>query len=87
MVVKYADNLLKGFATSISIVFSCIFSIYFFSDFNVSMQVRRRTQHPPPPAGARLPTPTLDLSLPASLALTLPSLSACLSSSSWARCW
>ena len=30
VVIKYADNLLKGFATSIAIILSCIFSIYFF---------------------------------------------------------
>jgi hypothetical protein len=38
VVVKYADNLLKGFATSISIVLSCIFSTYLFADFHVSLQ-------------------------------------------------
>eukprot|EP00047_Mylnosiga_fluctuans_P024857 m.171985 g.171985 ORF g.171985 m.171985 type:complete len:161 (-) comp9941_c0_seq5:1952-2434(-) len=30
VVVKYADNILKGFATSISIVISCIVSIFLF---------------------------------------------------------
>ncbi|KAK3103338.1 hypothetical protein FSP39_018602 [Pinctada imbricata] len=30
VVVKYADNILKGFATSAAIIFSCIASIYFF---------------------------------------------------------
>lgn len=37
VVVKYADNILKGFATSISIIISCIVSIYVF-DFIVSFQ-------------------------------------------------
>ncbi|KAL1492241.1 hypothetical protein ABEB36_012721 [Hypothenemus hampei] len=37
VVVKYADNILKGFATSLAIVFSCIGSIYFF-DFQLSSQ-------------------------------------------------
>lgn len=31
VVVKYADNILKGFATSLAIVLSCIVSIYLFS--------------------------------------------------------
>lgn len=38
VVVKYADNLLKGFATSISIVLSCIFSTYLSANFRVSTQ-------------------------------------------------
>lgn len=33
MVVKYADNILKGFATSISIVLSTILSYYILGDF------------------------------------------------------
>ncbi|XP_050412815.2 UDP-galactose translocator, partial [Patella vulgata] len=37
VVVKYADNILKGFATSASIVLSCIASIYFF-DFQLTLQ-------------------------------------------------
>lgn len=36
LVVKYADNILKGFATSLAIVFSCLASIYLF-DFKVTM--------------------------------------------------
>ena len=35
-VVKYADNLLKGFATSISIVLSCVLS-YFIFDFQLNL--------------------------------------------------
>ncbi len=31
IVVKYADNILKGFATSISIVLSCVISVYLFN--------------------------------------------------------
>ncbi|XP_041348832.1 UDP-galactose translocator-like [Gigantopelta aegis] len=31
VVVKYADNILKGFATSAAIILSCIASIYFFA--------------------------------------------------------
>lgn len=31
VVVKYADNILKGFATSLAIVLSCVFSIYLFN--------------------------------------------------------
>lgn len=37
VVVKYADNILKGFATSISIIISCIVSIYVF-DFIITFQ-------------------------------------------------
>ncbi|ODN04919.1 UDP-galactose translocator [Orchesella cincta] len=37
MVVKYADNILKGFATSLAIVVACVASIMFF-DFQLSMQ-------------------------------------------------
>ncbi|CAG9764539.1 unnamed protein product [Ceutorhynchus assimilis] len=37
VVVKYADNILKGFATSLAIVFACIGSIYIF-DFQLSGQ-------------------------------------------------
>ena len=32
-VVKYADNILKGFATSVSIVVSSLVSFYFLNDF------------------------------------------------------
>lgn len=31
LVVKYADNILKGFATSLAIVISCVASIYLFN--------------------------------------------------------
>jgi len=37
MVVKYADNILKGFATSLAIVISCVASVYLF-DFHVTFQ-------------------------------------------------
>ena len=37
VVVKYADNILKGFATSAAIVISCVASIYLF-DFELSTQ-------------------------------------------------
>ncbi|XP_047023152.1 UDP-N-acetylglucosamine transporter [Helicoverpa zea] len=37
VVVKYADNILKGFATSVAIIISCIASIYIF-DFNLTVQ-------------------------------------------------
>lgn len=36
VVVKYADNILKGFATSAAIILSCIVSIFFF-DFQPSL--------------------------------------------------
>ena len=36
MVVKYADNILKGFATSISIIISSIISVWLF-DFEISL--------------------------------------------------
>uniref|UniRef100_A0A6M2DX28 Putative nucleotide-sugar transporter n=1 Tax=Xenopsylla cheopis TaxID=163159 RepID=A0A6M2DX28_XENCH len=37
MVVKYADNILKGFATSLAIIISCIVSIYIFN-FHLTLQ-------------------------------------------------
>lgn len=37
MVVKYADNILKGFATSLSIIISCVASMYIF-DFQMTYQ-------------------------------------------------
>lgn len=37
VVVKFADNILKGFATSLAIVISCIASIYIF-DFQLTFQ-------------------------------------------------
>lgn len=36
LVVKYADNILKGFATSLAIIVACIFSMYFF-DFTINI--------------------------------------------------
>lgn len=37
VVVKYADNILKGFATSLAIVISCVASIYLFK-FTLTLQ-------------------------------------------------
>lgn len=37
MVVKYADNILKGFATSLAIIISCVASVYLF-DFVITLQ-------------------------------------------------
>lgn len=37
VVVKYADNILKGFATSLAIIISCVASIYLF-EFNLTLQ-------------------------------------------------
>ncbi|XP_055540966.1 UDP-N-acetylglucosamine transporter [Wyeomyia smithii] len=37
VVVKYADNILKGFATSLAIIISCVASMYLF-DFNLTLQ-------------------------------------------------
>lgn len=37
LVVKYADNILKGFATSLAIIISCVASIYLF-DFQLTLQ-------------------------------------------------
>lgn len=41
LVINYADNIAKNFATSISILLSCIASVYFF-DFKVTQSVSRR---------------------------------------------
>ena len=35
-VVKNTDNLVKGFATSVSIILSCFLSSLFFKDFKLS---------------------------------------------------
>ena len=37
VVVKYADNILKGFATSLAIILSCFVSVFFFS-FQLNLQ-------------------------------------------------
>lgn len=37
IVVKYADNILKGFATSLAIIISCVASIFIF-DFKLTLQ-------------------------------------------------
>ena len=37
LVVKYADNILKGFATSLAIIISCFVSVFFFS-FQLNLQ-------------------------------------------------
>ncbi|VVC87227.1 UDP-N-acetylglucosamine transporter isoform X2 [Leptidea sinapis] len=37
VVVKYADNILKGFATSVAIIISCVASMYIF-DFHLTIQ-------------------------------------------------
>lgn len=37
VVVKYADNILKGFATSVAILISCVVSMYLF-DFVLTVQ-------------------------------------------------
>lgn len=42
VVVKYADNILKGFATSLSIIISGMISVYFF-DFEPSIQFQLGT--------------------------------------------
>ena len=31
LVVKYADNILKGFATSLAIVLTCVISVFLFN--------------------------------------------------------
>lgn len=40
LVINYADNIAKNFATSLSIIVSCVASAYFF-DFQVTMAVRK----------------------------------------------
>ena len=36
VVVKYADNVLKGFATSLSIILSALVSAVYFSDVDIN---------------------------------------------------
>jgi UDP-sugar transporter A1/2/3 len=36
MVIKYADNILKGFATSLSIVLSSILAVFLF-DYSITL--------------------------------------------------
>jgi UDP-galactose transporter len=43
LVINYADNIAKNFATSISILFSCIASVYFF-DFKVTRSVSHKIE-------------------------------------------
>lgn len=38
LVMKYADNILKGFATSVSIVCSTVLSYYLLGDFEVRVE-------------------------------------------------
>lgn len=38
VVVKYADNILKGFATSLAIIFSAVASVFLFTDFTITLQ-------------------------------------------------
>ncbi len=40
LVINYADNIAKNFATSISILLSCVASVFFF-DFHITTQVSR----------------------------------------------
>jgi UDP-galactose transporter len=44
LVINYADNIAKNFATSISILVSCIASVYFF-DFKVTRSVSLQYRH------------------------------------------
>ena len=37
VVVKYADNILKGFACSLAIIITCVASVFIF-DFSLSLQ-------------------------------------------------
>ena len=37
VVVKYTDNIMKGFATSAAIILSCVASVYFF-DYVITLQ-------------------------------------------------
>lgn len=46
LVINYADNIAKNFATSISILLSCIASVHFF-DFKVTPSVSRPQLHAP----------------------------------------
>lgn len=43
MVIKYADNILKGFATSLSIIISALISYLVLDDFNPTRWEQSRT--------------------------------------------
>jgi UDP-sugar transporter A1/2/3 len=43
MCINYADNIAKNFATSISIIISFLFSVWFF-DFQVTLNVSSKSQ-------------------------------------------
>ena len=72
MVIKYADNILKGFATSISIVLSCLLSYFLLNDFSPSLfflvgavlvivaVFLYSLPNPPTPSHIPLPTPPED---------------------------
>ena len=71
VVVKYADNILKGFATSIAIVLSCVLSVWFL-DFTVTGLFMLGTAFVitatviygyPEPQGQRRPSPSVILPL------------------------
>ena len=68
VVVKYADNILKGFATSLAIIITCIISVFLFG-FNISPQfaigalmvigsIFMYGYKPKPPTSQMLPTST-----------------------------
>ena len=73
VVVKYADNILKGFATSLSIIISCVVAIFLFG-FTITVQFTvgailvmlaiYQYSRPQPPPGPKLPTTVSDTKPP-----------------------
>lgn len=76
LVVRYADNILKGFATSLSIILSCVASVFLFNytitiNFSlgavlVMMAIYLYGQAPPPatPLSVKDPTATTEAAVP-----------------------
>jgi hypothetical protein len=55
VVVKYADNILKGFAASFSLITSLLLCYFLLDDFDPSLSFFTGAVSPPPPPSLTLP--------------------------------